>query len=223
MRGNDAVEADWPGRAPKAFRLFRAGTNPSDIGPVFVDDLAIAMVLTRQEERGNRYTLDLNHSALDNDARPIDQRSMGSFRLEARNGELWAVDLKWTPEGRQLVESGAFPTISPAFDWEPDTGRITSLFNVALVTTPATHRATELIAAARPNTGMGTTMNTNRTKIEQLKSKIALARKMGIVGERTYVVQRGASTQFGVRLSADEIALMRLTEPTAVVTPVGGR
>jgi hypothetical protein len=65
-----------------------------------------------------------------------------------RNGELWAVDVTWTPDGERRLREKTQRYISPLFRRDKKTGRILRLLNVALVSMPATNDAQPLVAAS---------------------------------------------------------------------------
>lgn len=145
---NDAgVERDGDG-VPTAFRIFRAGVNVTDYGTHLLTPGAVRALLDEQDERGNRYAIDINHCSIDKTVPLENQRAVGSFAIEARNGELWAVDLRFDATTRAQIKAGSWPSISPVFHCAKD-GEIVSLTNIALTPNPATHGAVR-IAASRP-------------------------------------------------------------------------
>lgn len=136
---------------PKEFRLFKAGANPTTRGTDLFDAQAARAVMTAYRRQGVDLMIDLNHDSLDSAARR--QRSdagdaMGWFKLEVRRGELWAVDVRWTPGGEARLRAKKQRYVSPAF-MRDASGRVVELVNVGLVAMPATHEAPELIAASR--------------------------------------------------------------------------
>ena len=86
---------------PTEIRIFRAGSNPSTKGDYKFTATSAALVMSQFEKMGRRVTWDYDHGSLRKDA--IDPsksaKSAGSGRLELRAGELWMVDIEWTPEG----------------------------------------------------------------------------------------------------------------------------
>ena len=150
-----SVERDAD-NVPTAFRIWRAGSNMTDMGDSIFDSRSAELLMQEQEERGNRYSFDINHCSLDKTAPLENQRAVGTFALEVRNGELWAVDCRFTSSTRRELADGAWPSISPAYDIDKTTGQIVSFLNCALTGSPATHNATKLaatrIAAKRTTT-----------------------------------------------------------------------
>ena len=133
---------------PTEFRLFAAGVNRSTKGDVLFDDAAAAAVMARYERDGVDLMVDLEHGALDAPIREDSADARGWFALALRDGELWAVDVRWTPDGERRLRERRQRYISPAFDVDSG-GRVTYLFNAALTSTPATLRAPPLMAASK--------------------------------------------------------------------------
>jgi len=100
--------------------------------------------------------IDLEHDSLDDEVRKhradaSDAR--GWFQLELRaDGSLWAVNVKWTPDGSQRLANRTQRYISPAFTVD-EAGRIVELINVAICAMPATHDAQALVAATQRQRG----------------------------------------------------------------------
>lgn len=139
------VEGNTP---PAEFRLFRRGLNETSKGVFLFDDLAAEAVMTSYRKQGTRLMLDLEHLSLDVHARNHDPDARGWFDLEIRNGELWAVNVNWTPDGARRLTEKTQAYTSPAFLTDGE-GRITKMLNAALVAMPATYQASALVAASR--------------------------------------------------------------------------
>lgn len=138
---------------PVAIRLFRAGENETTKGVFLFDEEAAKLVMSDALEHGVDYMIDLEHMSLDDDARNWDPDSRGWFKLQVKNGELWAVDIRWSPDGERRLREKTQRYISPAFAIDDD-GRITRIANIALVAMPATHGTPALVAAATRSTRM---------------------------------------------------------------------
>lgn len=138
---------------PTEFRLFKSGRNDTLKGSFVFDATAASLVMGAARAHGVDYAIDLEHLSLDTESKNFDPDARGWFQLEVRNGELWAVNVRWTPDGARRLSEKTQRYISPAFRTD-SLGRITEILNVALVAMPATHNATALIAASR-----GITMN----------------------------------------------------------------
>jgi phage I-like protein len=141
-----AFNGDAP---PSEFRLFKAGINETTKGEFLFDEKAAELVKASAAERGQvDYPIDLEHLSLDQESRGFDPDARGWFKLAVRNGELWAVDVRWTPDGARRLSEKTQRYVSPAF-FTDDDNRITEIVNVALVAMPATHNTPALVAANR--------------------------------------------------------------------------
>lgn len=146
-----------PAEPPSEFRIFKAGENPTSKGTALFDAKAASDVMAEYARRGTLKMIDRNHDSLNADARLMRADTLdaqGYFRLELRNGELWAVDVKWTPEGADRVRTRKQIYMSPAFKEDPKTHRVMYLANVALTPMPATFDATPLVAASDTYAGL---------------------------------------------------------------------
>lgn len=136
---------------PTEFRIFRAGMNATSKGTRLFDEQAAREVMAAYAEQGVDQMVDLEHDSLDEDAikRADAKDARAWYKLEVRGGELWAVDVRWTPDGLDRLKNKTQRYISPAFLYDKNTGRIAELVNCALVAMPATHDAMPLVAASR--------------------------------------------------------------------------
>lgn len=136
-----------PSELPKEFRLFRQGPNDTEIGRFLFDDEAATSVMTEYERAGVELMIDLDHqSATEHiDKDPTARDARGWFRLELRNGELWAVNVHWTDDGARRVLEHRQRYISPLFAHVK--GNVTRVIGAALVTMPAIHNAPPLLAS----------------------------------------------------------------------------
>lgn len=143
------AEGDAP---PTEFRLFAAGPNPTSKGTFVFDEAAAASVMAHYAREGVELMIDLEHESLEAPIRQDSRDARGWFQLEVRNGELWAVNVRWTPDGARRLQEKTQRYVSPAFATErleDGTERIVSILNVGLVAMPATHNAPALVAASR--------------------------------------------------------------------------
>lgn len=144
-------DADAP--MPTEFRIFGPGVNGTTKGPDVFDQAAARAVMTEYARQGVDQMIDLNHDSLD----PATRRqradagdAMGWYRLQLRgDGSLWAVDVRWTPEGEARLRAKKQRYISPAFLRDKKSGRVLEMINCALVGMPATHNMQALVAASR--------------------------------------------------------------------------
>jgi phage I-like protein len=132
---------------PREFRIFAAGPNASRKGTVVFDDEAARAVMASYQQHGTDIMLDLEHLSLDDDNRNFDPDARGWCRLEVRGGELWAVDVRWTPDGETRLREKRQRYISPAFTVDPASKRVRELVNIAITAMPATDKLTPLVAA----------------------------------------------------------------------------
>jgi len=137
-----------PAAPPTEFRIFKAGANQTTKGTTLFDEKAAAMVMAAYQAQGVDLMIDLEHGALDAPIRSDSPDARGWFKLELRAGELWAVDVKWNPDGARRLSEKTQRYTSPAFYADEDM-RVTELINVALVAMPATHHAAPLVAASK--------------------------------------------------------------------------
>lgn len=139
------------GALPTEFRVFAAGWNDTTKGPLLFDDVACAAVMTAWRRHGVDVAIDLNHDSIDDAARAsrddaADARGWCVF--EVRPGpELWATHVRWTPDGARRLVDQTQRYISPVAFFDADTLRVTEIFNLALVATPAMHNAPALVAS----------------------------------------------------------------------------
>jgi hypothetical protein len=148
--GEDGVERAGVGRAPSAFRIWRAGGNPTDMGVHVFTEESARLLMAQQEIRGNLYSIDVDHLSLDKIAPPESRKAVGWNGLAVRPSEsgpeLWAVNVKWTEAVRGGLEMDPpeWRYFSPAYKTDPKTNEIVAYLNTALTNNPATHSVTEL-------------------------------------------------------------------------------
>ncbi len=134
---------------PREFRIFKQGWNDTYKGDFLFDDEAAAMVMAAYREHGVDRPIDLEHFSIpDEEGNVKDPDARGWFNLEVRNGELWAVNVRWTPDGKRRMEEATQRYISPWFGFNPETRRVQSLYNVAICAIPATKDMPALVAAS---------------------------------------------------------------------------
>lgn len=151
---NDGVERPAPGAAPTAFRIWRAGANPTEKGTAIFSPRSAELLIASQEQRGVLYPIDVEHLSL-NERAPLEVRSaVGWHRLEVRtdaNGgpELWAADVQWRADVRAGIEERPpkWRYVSPVYVLDPDTREVIDYVNLAITNTPATWNVTSLAAA----------------------------------------------------------------------------
>lgn len=144
-----AVGAD--GLLPSEFRLFVSGWNDTENGRFLFDEAAAASVMAAYAEWGVDLMIDLEHQALEplSSPDPTARDARGWCKLELRgDGSLWAVGVTWTPDGAARLSEKRQRYVSPAFEVESETSRVTKIINVAITSIPATHDTPALVAAS---------------------------------------------------------------------------
>lgn len=123
--------------------------NETEKGPITFDADAARAVMADYAARGVELMIDLEHDSLDKPIRQDSHDARGWFKLQLRpDGSLWAVDVRWTPDGARRLAEKTQRYTSPAFFADRD-GRVAKLLNVAICAMPATHDARPLVAASR--------------------------------------------------------------------------
>lgn len=148
-----ALSLGTTGELPTEFRLFTAGWNDTENGRFLFDEVAAQSVMDASRQWGVDLAIDLEHQMLtgDSPADPTARDARGWCQLELRSdGSLWAVNVKWTPDGAQRLSEKRQRYISPAFTTDPETQRVTKMINVAITSIPATHDTPALVAASIP-------------------------------------------------------------------------
>lgn len=139
---------------PTEFLIFKAGVNPTRNGySVLFDERAAAQVMADYEAHGVDLMIDLGHLSLPEElgGRPdrLDAHdARGWCQLELRDGELWAVGVRWTPDGADRLRTKKQRYTSPAFTLDAD-NRPVSVVNIALLSMPGTDHLPALVAAGR--------------------------------------------------------------------------
>lgn len=132
---------------PTEFRIFRSGINESTKGPTLFDEEAAQAVMAEYEAHGIDLPIDWDHAMLHEETPVADRRAAGWFKLEVRDGELWAVDVRWTSEGEKALRAGEWRFFSPAFLRDNGTSRVFQLINIAICNLPATRQIQALVDA----------------------------------------------------------------------------
>jgi len=115
---------------------------------VLFDAAAAREVMRAYQQHGADIMIDLEHLSLDAESRSFDPDARAWCRLAIRGGELWAVDVRWTPDGQRRVKARTQRYVSPAFEADEKTRRVLRVLNIALTALPATHDPAALIAAS---------------------------------------------------------------------------
>jgi hypothetical protein len=142
------LSIDLNGDAPPTeFRIFTSGDVATTKGNFKFDSKAAESVMSAYVAHGIDLMIDYDHASLSDS--PVDAslaaRAAGWFQPEIRNGELWAVNVKWTPAADAALRAKEWRFMSPAF--ATSEGRVTRLLNVAITNLPATRNLQPLMAA----------------------------------------------------------------------------
>lgn len=133
---------------PTEFRIFAAGENTTTKGTFLFDDQAARSVMNAYQAHGNDVMIDLEHLSLEQESNAFDPDARAWCHLEVRNGELWATQVGWTPDGETRLREKRQRYISPAFEADKKTHRITRVLNIAITALPATDNLKPLVAAS---------------------------------------------------------------------------
>lgn len=143
-RLNIAISKDDP--TPKEFRLFGAGKTSTTKGDVILDDAAVADSIAAFADHGNDLVVDYEHKSLNAFGPAGSGKAAGWFKLEARNGELWATDVEWTKRAAQELTDREWRFFSPAVALD-EKRRVQKVVNIGLTNIPATKHMTPLMAS----------------------------------------------------------------------------
>jgi hypothetical protein len=176
-----ALSLDSAGKTPSEFLVWRAGRNPTRNGfVVLFDDVAAASVMAAYREHGVDVMLDLEHMSLDDRHPNWTPDAVGWAQLEMRGGDLWAVNVRWTPDGTRRLSEQTQRYTSPTFrceavDGDERTQRPTALVNIALVAMPATDQLPALVAKQKGSRTMNITSQTIAAVRKTLRRQLPAA------------------------------------------------
>ena len=126
---DEAVERGEDG-LPLAFRIWRAGANPTSDGVDFFDDSSASALHTQQLAVGRQFSFDYNHNMFLGNGDPALARAAGyhtiairypdgseGFDASKEGAELWATECSWTDEARGYIaqDPPLYRYFSPAF------------------------------------------------------------------------------------------------------------
>lgn len=195
--------------APVEFRLFARGVNRTSKGDVIFDAEAAASVMAAYEKHGVDLMIDLDHASLDAPTRADSGDARGWFKLAVRNGELWAVSVRWAPDGEARLREKKQRYISPAFVCDEKTGRVLELVNAAICARPATHNAIPLVAASLGNQTSATLAA--RVPLRVAQTYRATAALLGLpVGAWVRMILLASVQQKDTATIADLLAMLEL-------------
>lgn len=146
-----AIDFAANGALPDRFRLFIPGWNTTENGNFLFDEAAAAAVMAAYRAWGVDLAIDLEHQMLEQGiaSDPTAKDARGWCQLElASDGSLWAINVRWTPDGAARLTEKRQRYVSPAFEIDPESQRVTKIVNVAITAIPATHQTPALVAAS---------------------------------------------------------------------------
>jgi phage I-like protein len=158
---------------PEEFLIFSADQVISSKGEFVFDSQAAELVMQSYERAGVDVMIDLEHLSVDQGAPNYDPDARGWCKLELREGALWAVDVRWTPDGERRLKERAQRYISPCFFVNSENGRIEELVNIAICAIPATYDTPALVAASRRSGKRIESLSIEVTKMNEELAKIA--------------------------------------------------
>lgn len=133
---------------PSEFRIFASGANETKKGTFLFTEASAKSVMAEYVAHGIDLMLDYDHASLSLALDPAQAgKAAGWFQLAVRNGELWAVNVRWTEPAAEALRRKEWRFMSPAFHAD-DTGRVLSVTNVAITNLPATRNLEPLMAAS---------------------------------------------------------------------------
>lgn len=174
VKARSKIRLSTAATPPREFRIFKKGVNSTTKGDFVFDDDSAKSVMEEYEKHGVDIQIDLEHLSLDDEAKNYDPDAYAYCKLALRNGELWAVDVRWNENGAERVKSKKQKYISPAFHYDSETGAITELYNIAICAIPATHEAPALVAASKHAGKKIGTLSLEVKKMDELKKLAAL-------------------------------------------------
>jgi phage I-like protein len=158
------------GEPPSEFRIFTPGVNETTKGDFVFDEEAAKLVMQEYARHGVEMMIDLEHFSLpDENDNVKDPDARGWCTLEMRGAELWAANVRWTPDGDQRLRERRQRYISPAFAFNADSLQITRLYNIAICAIPATYEAPPLMAASKRSGAKLGTLSIEVKKMDFLK------------------------------------------------------
>lgn len=153
------------GDPPAELRLFRKGLNRTKKGDFYFTELSARSVIEAWKRAGVEIPFDYGHGQILEDNQPENGKAAGWCALEVRDGDLYAVGIRWTAKADREIRAREWRYTSPAFHYDKGTREILAMTNIALTNIPATYDAAPLMAAA---------LNTERDMLEYLKTMLGL-------------------------------------------------
>ncbi len=134
---------------PTEVLLWRNGITKTTKGQFLLDDKARDSVWKDWQERMAGVlsptgdppgSFDYDHDEWNPELPGYEKLSAGSFDLGRDGKDLWLVKVSFTERCTDLIKKKEKRSTSPAFDFDPKSGRFLRLYNVAVTNVPATHK-----------------------------------------------------------------------------------
>lgn len=194
---NQLIELAGDGAPPREFRLLNAGVTRTSKGDLKCDESHAAMCLSNEMlPDDGLLPLDYDHGMVS--FMGGEKKAAGWFKLTARNGELWATDVRYTPAAEKALRDREYRYFSPALYRDED-GYVTRMVNCALTCLPATIKQRPLVASEElaPPAKDESTMT-----LEQLCAAFGVQNATQLAAKFQQLLSDG------VKLSADNAALV---------------
>lgn len=204
---------------PSEFRIFAAGKNETTKGTYIFDEEAAREVMAAYHAHAVDVMIDLEHLSLEDasESRSFDPDARAWCKLELRGGELWAIEVSWTPDGEARLRDRRQRYISPAFLFDRETKRIEQLLNIGIVAMPATHNIAPLVAAsARAQRLSGLGLEGDNIMTPEQYAKIAEALGLGADAN----VEDVLATIIAMTTKIKDAANGTTTDPAAEAEPL---
>jgi len=141
-------------RPLSVFRVLPAGMfraidgRPTNVSAWHIDGGSAANIVSLAASRVSDFVIDYEHQSMKAATNGKPAPAAGWFKkLEWREGNgLYVIDARWTEEAASMIKAKKYRYVSPVFSFD-HTGRVASLYGVALTNTPALDGLTELVAA----------------------------------------------------------------------------
>lgn len=134
---------------PSEFRLFTAGETAGTDGMKYFSERSQKEVLAAFSMLGRELNICFGHDDMKPDMPSHEKRSGGGAWIEVRNGELWAVNVFWTPLAAQRILARDDRYVSPLFIYDPKTLEILEVISIALTADPGTLNPIPLLPVPR--------------------------------------------------------------------------
>lgn len=142
------IELADDGAPPREFRLLAAGETKTTKGAIKCDQAHAQVCLSHETMPSDGLLpLDYDHGMVSMFGGQ--KKAAGWFKLEERNGALWATNVQYTPAAEKALREREYRYFSPAL-YRDDQGFVVRMVNCALTCLPATLKQKPLVASETP-------------------------------------------------------------------------